>query len=257
MNIPYSIHLTNRQFSRFSKLVYHECGINLHEGKRQLLQARLAKRLRYIGIDSVEAYLDHIENDDEERVHFLDAISTNHTYFFRESQHFECLKDAVSHIWCAAVSSGEEAYSVAIDCMEKGFKPMILATDISTHMLRLAERGIYGIEKVKGIPHTLLRKYFQKGQGKWEGYIKIKNEVKKIVTFGRYNLLTDPIPSSEFDVIFCRNVLIYFDHITKIKVVNRLYGSLKPGGHFIIGGAESLNNITHPYKYVRPSIYVK
>lgn len=251
------MHLTKRQFGRFSRLVYQECGINLHAGKQQLLQARLAKRLRQTGIESVDEYLHCIENNHEERTHFFDAVSTNHTFFFRERQHFECLKKGSLNIWCAAASSGEEPYSVAIDCLEKGFSPMILATDISTYVLELGERGIYGIEKAKGTPAYILKKYFQKGQRKWEGYIKVRDEVKKIVKFGRFNLLTDPMPTIEFDVIFCRNVLIYFDQITKTKVVNRLYSALKRGGYFVIGGAESLNNISHPYKYLKPSIYVK
>jgi len=251
------MNLTKRQFARFSQLVYQECGINLHEGKRQLLQARLAKRLRQTGIGTIDDYLKRIEVDPQERIHFFDAVSTNHTFFFRERQHFECLKKGQQHIWCSAASSGEEPYSVAIDCLEKGFGPMILATDISTHVLQLGERGIYPIEKVKGMPLYTLKKYFQKGQRKWEGYVKVKDEIMRIVRFERFNLLTDCIPAMDFDVIFCRNVLIYFDTATKTKVVNRLYNALKWGGYFVIGGAESLNNISHPYKYIKPSVYMK
>ena len=249
--------VTNTQFQKFSQLVSRECGIHLHDGKKQLLQARLAKRLHYAGVHSVNEYLKRIEKDPKERIHFLDAISTNHTYFFRERHHFDCLKNGPLSIWCAASSSGEEPYSIAIDCLEKGIQATILATDISTHVLQLGEKGIYHIERTKDTASDILKKYFQKGQSRWEGYIRVKKEVREMVKFRRFNLITDPVPSTQFDAIFCRNVLIYFNHLTKTKVVNRLFNSLKRGGYFVVGGAESLNNISHHYKYVKPSIYTK
>ncbi|MBW1721854.1 MAG: protein-glutamate O-methyltransferase CheR [Deltaproteobacteria bacterium] len=251
------MNLTEKQFRKLSELVYHECGINLHEGKRQLLQARLSKRLRKTGIKTVKEYLKVLETDQKELIHFLDAVSTNHTFFFRESQHFEILEPSHLNIWCAACSSGEEPYSVAIYCLEKGFRPSILATDISTNVLGIAKRAVYPMERARMVPQHVLRKYFQKGQGKWEDYIRVKEEVRRMVTFGRFNLVLDPLPAREFDVIFCRNVLIYFDNLVKEKVINRLYRLLKWNGYFIIGGAESLNSIRHMYKYVKPSIYRK
>ncbi|MBN2124165.1 MAG: protein-glutamate O-methyltransferase CheR [Deltaproteobacteria bacterium] len=249
--------LTQKQFKVLSDLVYHECGINLHDGKQQLLQARLSKRLRITGIDTVDAYLDFLERDDGELVHFLDAVSTNHTFFFRESHHFECLENHHLQIWCAACSSGEEPYSVAMYCLEKGFRPTVLATDISTNVLRIAERGVYPMERAKSVPLQILRRYFQKGQGQWKAHLRVKDELRRMVSFRRFNLLTDNPPSQEFDVVFCRNVLIYFDNTVKEKVINKLYNVLKWDGYFIIGGAESLNNIRHKYKYIRPSIYKK
>lgn len=249
--------LTEKQFKKLSELVYHECGINLHAGKEQLLQARLSKRLRKTGIKTVKEYLKVLETDERELINFLDAVSTNHTYFFRESHHFEVLNPTHLQIWCAACSSGEEPYSVAIYCLEKGFRPSILATDISTNVLKIAERGIYALEKAKTLPQHILRKYFQRGQGKWEDNIRVKDDIRRMITFRRFNLVTDPPPSHEFDTIFCRNVLIYFDNSVKEKVINRLYNQLKLNGHFIIGGAESLNSVHHSYKYVKPSIYRK
>lgn len=249
--------VTAKQYKKFSTLVYQECGINLHEGKQQLLQARLSKRLRNTRINSIDEYLKLLENDEQELKNFLDAISTNHTYFFRESHHFECLHSGHLNIWCAASSSGEEPYSLAIDCLEKGFRPTILATDISTQVLQIGEKGIYSIEKAKNVPLNILKKYFQKGRGQWETYIKAKNQLKRMVTFKRFNLLSDISPQEEFDVIFCRNVLIYFDNTIKTKVIDRLYKALKTNGYLIIGGAESLNNIKHRYKYIKPSIYMK
>lgn len=251
------MNLTARQFKRFSDLVYQECGINLHDGKQQLLTARLGKRLRSTGVNSVDKYLKILGEDKQELINFLDAISTNHTYFFRENHHFECLQNGHFKIWCAASSSGEEPYSIAIDCLEKGFSPTILATDISTNVLRIAEVGVYPVERAKNVSQNILRKYFEKGTGKWDGYIKVKDDLKRMVTYKRYNLLIDSPLNKEFDVIFCRNVLIYFDTMIKEKVINRLYSSLKPHGYFIIGGAESLNNLKHKYKYIKPSIYRK
>lgn len=248
--------ITEKQFKKLSHLVYDQCGINLHDGKKQLLNARLSKRLRVTGITSIDQYMKALAVDNQELIDFLDAISTNHTFFFRESHHFECLQKGISNIWCAASSSGEEPYSIAIDCLEKGFSPTILATDISTNVLQLGDRGIYPVERAKNVGSSLLKKYFQNGTGKWDGYIKVKNNLKRMVTFKRFNLISDPLPSNEFDVIFCRNVLIYFDNIVKTEVVNRLKNALIHKGCFIIGGAESLNNIDHGYTYIKPSIYV-
>jgi len=141
--------------------------------------------------------------------------------------------------------------------MEKGFRPTILATDISTKVLQIGQKGVYPIEKTKNIPTHILKKYFQKGCGKMEEYIKVKDDIKRMVTFRRFNLLVDVPLGKAFDVIFCRNVLIYFDNTIKEKVVDKLYDVLKGNGYLIIGGAESLNNIRHRYQYIRPSLYMK
>lgn len=249
--------ITAQQYKKFSELVYQKCGINLHDGKQQLLAARLSKRMRSVKINSVNEYLKILHNDDYELIKFLDAVSTNHTYFFRESQHFDILQNNHLKIWCAASSSGEEPYSIAIHCLEKGFRPSITATDISTNVLQMGKNGVYPFERAKNVNQQLLLKYFQKGSGKWNGFIRLKSDVKKIVTFQRFNLVHDTPFEREFDVIFCRNVLIYFDNTIKEKVVNRLYDSLTLNGLFIIGGAESLSNLNHGYKYIQPSIYRK
>lgn len=249
--------LTSRQFKRFSDLVYCQCGIHLHDGKKQLLSARLAKRLRQTKIDSIDGYLKRLENDPQELIDFLDVITTNHTYFFRESQHFEILDNGPATIWSAASSSGEEAYSIAIYCLEKGFKPSILATDISTSVLRAGQTGVYPLERVRSVEARLLHKYFQKGNGKWSGHVRVKNEIRRLVAFKRFNLISDPLPQQLFDVIFCRNVLIYFDNQTKAKVVGKLMRAIEANGLFVIGGAESLNTIRHAFSYVKPSVYRK
>ncbi len=249
--------LSQREFQTLSTLVYNLSGINLHEGKKNLLEARLGKRLRATGITSVKEYLSLIKRDSNELRNFLDAISTNHTYFFRESHHFECLRPEHTAIWCAACSSGEEPYSIAIYCLERGFKPTILATDISTKVLNAGREGVYPMEKVKSINKEILKKYFRKGVGKWDGYVQVKKQLREMVTFKRFNLLSGRIPKEMFDVIFCRNVLIYFDRETKELVINRLYEAVKWGGYLVIGGAESLSGVSHSLQYVKPSTYVK
>jgi chemotaxis protein methyltransferase CheR len=251
------MNISTQQFKHLSDIVYQECGIYLHDGKQQLLQARVSKRLRSTAIKSIDEYINRLKKDPQELVSFIDAVSTNHTFFFRESHHFNYLNDIHQNIWCAASSSGEEPYSIAIHCMEKGFKPSIHATDISTNVLQMGQRGVFPFERARSVSSPILKKYFKKGQGKWNGYIKVRREIRGMVSFRRYNLVTDAVPPMEYDIIFCRNVLIYFDNETKAKVVNKLYGALKSGGYLAIGGAESLNNIEHRYTYISPSIYRK
>jgi len=246
--------LSEKLFKQFCDLVYRESGINLTAEKQELLNARLAKRLRYHQIGPAE-YLDLVRRDPNELTAFLDAISTNHTFFFRESRSFRFVAPGCRNIWCAASSSGEEPYSLAIHCAELGFSPAILATDISQTCLDKARRGIYPRQSVASLPMPLLRNYFQRGQGDWDDHVRIKDRIRTQVTYGRFNLLKDRLPERNFDVIFCRNVMIYFDRPTKEQVVARLCQVLQPGGHFIIGGAESLSGMMHPLTYVEPSVY--
>lgn len=250
-----SMNLTASQFTKLSDLIYRRSGIYLTENKTSLLQARLAKRLRALGLRSIQEYFQRLEKEEAEVVAFLDAVSTNHTFFFREDSHFQWLNKQHLSIWCAASSSGEEPYSIAIHCLEKGFRPAILATDISTRMLAAGQRAIYDGAKSKHIPPNLLHRYFLKGLGSQEGYVRVKEEIRRMVAFKRFNLVTDRPPEQAFDVIFCRNALIYFDRTVKEEVINKLAKALKPSGYFIVGGAESLTNLRHPYRYVAPSVY--
>ena len=249
--------LTDKQFRQYCDLVYREAGINLTAEKRELLNARLSKRLRKTGIEA-GAYFKRINEDPDELWRFLDAISTNHTYFFREAKSFRYLTPSHPDIWCAASSSGEEPFSLATYCLDRGFTPSILATDISISCLEKGRRAIYSKQALKNIPQHMLKAYFQKGRGKWDDYIKIKAEVTRLVQFKRFNLLKDsPDTGRLFDIVFCRNVMIYFDNPTKEFVVDKLCRVLKSGGYFIIGGAESLSGLDHGLKYVEPSVYLK
>ncbi len=252
---------SNKYFKQLSEIVYAECGINLHSGKKTLLQTRLSKCMRACSIKSVKDYLELIKRDANEFMNFIDAVSTNHTYFYRENHHCEYIlsvtdKSEHLNIWSAASSSGEEAFSLSFQLLENGYAFNIYASDISTSMLNIGRRGIYHIDKLKNVPLQTIRKFCKKGANKWSDHIKIKNAVKEYVSFERLNLLSDS-PPGIFDIIFCRNVMIYFDNSTRQTVVNKLFGALKDGGYFVIGASESLMGIKHKFTTVRPSIYRK
>jgi len=223
--------ITKRQFKRYCDIVYNECGINLTEEKWQLLNARIGKRIRKLGVQP-EKYLSMIEKDPDELNSFLDAVSTNHTYFFRESKTFKFLDTSCRNIWCTACSSGEEPYSLLTYCLELGFEPSILATDISDSCLEKARRAIYPKKSLAHIPKHMIKRYFQKGVGKWEDHVRLKKHISRMV-------------------------MIYFDIPTKETVIHKLSKVLKPEGYFIIGGAESLNGLKHSLKYIEPSVYRK
>ncbi len=248
--------LNNRQFKKFCDLVYSEAGIKLNDEKRELLNARIAKRLRLKNVNP-DDYFEIVQKDHAELRAFIDAVSTNHTYFFRESKSFSYMDKSCLKIWCAASSSGEEPYSLAIYCLERGLRPSITATDISDSCLKKGMQGVYPMQSVSNIPKYKLSTYFQKGHGRFQGYVKVKDDVRRMVNFERFNLIKDIPPSVTSDIIFCRNVMIYFDSSTKTNVVAKLTGALRKDGYFIIGGAESLSGLTHPLKYIEPSVYLK
>jgi chemotaxis protein methyltransferase CheR len=272
--------LTEKDYTHFRKFIYEKSGINLHLGKKELLKARLAKTLRNSPFQSVQEYYRYlIESDEggEECIHLLDSISTNLTYFFREPAHYEFLSRVVLPellpilrarkqkkivFWSAGCSSGEEPYSLAMTLLEY-FKDRpewdmdILATDISTRMLKSASAGIYPAGRLEKIPLELTRRYFQKGTNQWMGYFKVKPAVRGRITFERFNLI-EPLPDRErFHIIFCRNVMIYFDKPTQEKIVEKFFQALQPKGYLFIGHAESLTGISHSFKYIRPSVYRK
>ena len=273
------LEISERDYNDLSALIYEKCGIYLHQGKRELLRARLSKVLRKYQFKSVREYYKHLMNDQsgKELIPLLDSISTNLTFFFREPKHFDFLSQTAIpklvhgglngakkrvNIWCAGCSSGEEAYSIAITLLERLPEPKlreisILATDISTRMLSAAVQGVYGEEKVEKIPLEWKRRYFQKGVKNWEGYYRVKNAVKEVIEFRRMNLIEPFRFESTFEIIFCRNVMIYFDKPTQEKLVNRFYEVLSKEGYLLIGHSESLTGIRHPFHYVQPSIYAK
>ncbi len=253
--------LTPEQHQTLSEMVYLESGVVLSEKKRTLLMARLAKRMRATQTESVSDYIDLICRDPNERINFIDATTTNHTYFFRENTHCEYLlrnwdSTRPLKIWSAASSSGEEAFSLAIQLLDHSFSFDIYASDVSDSMLNLGRQAIYHKDRLTHVPLRLVRTYFQKGKNQWKDHVRVKKEVRQYVRFEKFNLLSD-IANSRFDVIFCRNVMIYFDMQTRQKVVESLCRSLNPGGFVFVGLAESLNGLKHNLSLIVPSGYAK
>ncbi len=275
----WSIELSEKEFQAFSDLVHRKAGINLHSGKKQLVRARLAARIRSLKLGTFSQYYDYVINDHkgDELVLLLDSISTNLTQFFREPKHFDFMAEKFLpelaaarlksdqrqiRVWSAGCSTGEEPYSIAITLLDNlssftGWDIKILATDLSTRVLGVARQAVYAEERVRDIPAATMRKYFQAGRGDWSGCFKVKDAVKKLVVFRRLNLM-DPLPfSNPMDLIFCRNVMIYFDKKTQGELVDRLYQSLAKDGYLFIGHSESLTGVKHSFKYVQPTVYRK
>lgn len=267
-----TIELQDNDFEKISRLVYDQCGIHLHDGKRELVKARLGKRLREGRFKSFADYYQFVTTDEgtEELVLMIDSISTNLTYFFREESHFIKLKSVLPklvdttsrlRVWSAGCSSGEEPYSLAM-CASEALGThvhglSIMATDISTKVLKNAATGIYPQDKVGRIPSDLLRRFFQYGTGQSSGYYKVRKEIRDIIEFRRFNLM-HPFPADfRFQVIFCRNVMIYFDKKTQGGLINRFYQALETGGYLFVGHSESLTGLNHAFHYVEPSIYRK
>lgn len=270
--------LATEDYEFIRRLVYEQSRINLGSDKVELVRSRVQKRLRALGLPDFESYCRLLESPagQDELTELLDVISTNVTEFFREWRHFEYLRDVVlpawlAHakqnsrepfrVWSAACSSGEEPYSIAILLAEllgegRGVDWRVMATDISTRVLGMAQEAVYKADRVKLPAPEWLRAYFQKGVGSWEGHLRVKTSLRERITFRRVNLFEWPYPFNEkFHVIFCRNVMIYFDRKTQEQLVPRLAQQLVPGGHLLVGHSESLVGLEHGLKCVRPSIY--
>jgi chemotaxis protein methyltransferase CheR len=263
--------LSDADLSRIVRLVYERSGISLHSGKRALVLARLQKRLRTGGFLSFKAYLEHVERDRSgaEITTLLDAIATNHTSFFREPQHFDFLTKTVLpsfaggkpfKVWSAACSSGEEPVTIAItvlDALAHATPPSVrlLATDLSTKALATASAGVYKMERVAAIPLDILRRHFQKGLGEQAGTARVAPHVRKVIEYRQLNFLDVTDLNERFDVIFCRNVMIYFDREMQQRVVSLLERHLVPGGYVFISHSESLNGTTHGLRWVAPAVY--
>lgn len=261
--------LTDRDMQRIATLVYERSGITLHDGKRPLVVARLQKRLRALSLDTFSAYLTFLEQDKsgDELVLLLDSIATNHTYFFREEQHFKLLAERVVpemrknrrplEMWCAASSTGEEPYTLGMTLsdLEPPMDFRMVASDISTKALKAASAGVYKMSAVEKLPIDKLRKYFEKGMGESAGFARVRKELRSKIQFRHINLLEVPPFDTKFDVIFCRNVMIYFDRAVQQRVVSALERNLRPGGYLFISHSESLNGITHGLRWIAPAAY--
>ncbi|NPV60507.1 MAG: protein-glutamate O-methyltransferase CheR [Actinobacteria bacterium] len=263
--------LGTREFRKISALVYERTRINLHEGKLPLVQSRLSKRLRRLGIGSFRAYLAYLDEDEDELEAMINAITTNYTSFFREPEHFDFIRHTFIpfvleknqrklRLWSAGCATGEEPYSLAMVLLEAipdiaSRDVLVLATDISTRALSVAVEGIYPPEPVFKCRPEYRRRYFMEDEQ--SGTFSVAPEVRRLVRF-RYLNLFDPWPMrGPFDLILCRNVMIYFERGPKLELVRRFCDILRPGGYLLVGHSESLTGEEHGLRYIRPATYRK
>ena len=264
--------LSDRQFKEVGDIIYRECGIVLKSGKEALVRARLTKRLRALKMENFSRYLKYLQDDKgrEELGFLVDVMTTNKTSFFREMAHFDFLGETVLpkltgrrlRFWSAACSSGEEPFSLAMFLLDRmpdlGARDVkILATDISPTILAKAGKAVYEEGMLLDLPSTFLRKYFVKfGNGNIPAY-QVKRDVRKMVRIAKLNLLHSWPMKGAFNIIFCRNVMIYFDRPTQQRLVNRFWEILEPGGYLFVGHSEGMSGVKHKFRYVQPATYVK
>jgi len=262
--------ITDAEFGQFQHFIFEAAGISMADAKKALVMGRLGKRLAAHHLESFGAYFRLLSSGkfpDEVQM-AVDLLTTNETYFFREGKHFDFLKaQAIKarnasqpyRVWSAASSSGEEAYSVAMvlaDCMQT--TPWdIVGTDISTRVLDGARRALYTLERGRHIPPEFLKRYCRRGTGQYDGMLLVNPELRQRVVFRHANLNAALPEMGKFDLVFLRNVMIYFNNETKRQVVARVISTIKPGGYFFIGHSESLNDISTAVQMVAPSIYQK
>lgn len=261
--------LTDEEFSKFAKLIYDESGIYMKDSKITLLSNRLRKRLTALSLSEFSDYYRYLERltgdaKKKEYEELLDVVSTNETYFFRNERHFEALteyclpelakikKDRKLRIWSAACSTGEEPYTIAICVMEQmkyfhGWDIEIIATDIAPSVLEFAREGFYSGRRIEKVPPEILKKYFTL-EDKEKGVYKINNDLKKMVNFYYLNFFKNPFPKN-IDIIFCRNVMIYFDKVHQKELVANFYQSIREQGYLFIGHSETLHSISEDFVY--------
>lgn len=259
---------TTHDFARVKALIHKRAGIALTDTKQEMVYSRLARRLRANGIMSFEQYLDDLErgSDDNEWEAFTNALTTNLTSFFREAHHFPILAELMRNVqvpisvWCSASSTGEEPYSIAMTACE-AFGTLtppvhIIATDIDTNVLGTASNGVYAIDKVAKMSPERIRRFFLKGKGEQEGLVRIRPELRQMVTFKQLNLLADNLPiAGQFDAIFCRNVMIYFDKSTQGKILTKFRPLLKPDGLLFAGHSENFLYVSDAFTLRGKTVY--
>jgi chemotaxis protein methyltransferase CheR len=267
--------LKTSEFRLISQLAHERFGLDLKGGKEALVTARLGKWLRQGGFKSFDEYYRHVLADrtGDALVGLIDSLTTNHTSFLREKAHFEFLTRAATEefkavgtvaVWSAACSSGEEPYTIAM-CLSDALRRatgkrrdfQILATDISTRVLGVAKRGVYEAERFKDLPDSWRKAYLLRGDGECKGLFKFKPEITARISFERLNLIQRFPHRRLFHVIFCRNVMMYFDRGTQQDIVKGLGACLEPGGYLFVGHSESLTGVEHDLQYVRPATYRK
>ena len=264
--------LTPQEFQQIAQLAHERYGLNIKEGKEELVAGRLLNIIRRLGFSSFNVYYKHVlsEKSGEAITEMIDALTTNHTGFLRERAHFDILQQLAKtasgptlRVWSAACSTGEEPYTITLSLLD-AWKDLrsaptlqLLATDISTRALRIAQRGVYPLDRARVFPEEWHSRYLLRGTGEWAEWVRMKPEVTRLVEFRRLNLVDPFSHPHPFHVIFCRNVMMYFDKNTQEGLVNRLADCLEPGGHLFVGHSESLTAIKHPLEYLSPAAYRK
>lgn len=274
MSSDREFHYTDTDFARVKGLVYEFAGIDLNESKKNLVYNRLAKRIRFLQHNSFNEYLDFVEaQGEEEFIHLINAITTNLTFFFRENHHFEYLAETVIpelvqknasskkiRIWSAGCSTGEEPYSLAIilkETVPSGWDAKVIATDLDTNVVNTAKRGVYKIDRLKGVTEDRKKNWFLKGKGSNDGFVKIKPALQSSIEFGQINLMHDWPIKDQIDVIFCRNVVIYFDKETQARLFDRYANLLSDKGYLFVGHSESLYKVCDRFELLGKTIYQK
>lgn len=270
ISVPGNATISLGDFVRFQKIIFDLAGINLADAIKEIPVGRLSKRLKHSGFSELSGFDRHYRNatdarNTDEPQTMVDLLTTNETYFFREPKHFDFLRElapkhrgsSLFRVWSAAASSGEEAYRIAMVLADAlGATPWkIVGTNFSVQVLFKARTGLYPLERAEDIPLHLLQKYCLKGRGDHEGSLLITSELRSKLSFLHCNLLSPDTRIGQFDVIFPRNVMIYFDTATERKVVDNLLPFLKRGGYFIVGYSESLNGLSESQTSIRPTIY--
>ncbi len=262
-------HYRAEDFQQVRRLLYQRSGISLSESKDQMVYSRLARRLRALGLDSFGAYFNHLQQHDEEWQEFVNALTTNLTSFFRESHHFASLAEYLQkhprrngpiRIWCSAASTGEEPYSLAITAMEAfaSLRPpvQIIASDIDTGVLQTAAQGIYPLNRIDQLSSARKKRFFLRGKGRQEGMVRVRDELRELIEFQQINLLDPRWPIEPgLDVIFCRNVMIYFDKPTQQHLLERMVKLLRSDGLFFAGHSESFVHATHLVRLIGRTVY--
>ena len=262
-------HYRAEDFQQVRRLLYQRSGISLSQSKDQMVYSRLARRLRALGLDSFGAYFNHLQQHDEEWQEFVNALTTNLTSFFRESHHFDALAEYLQkhprhngpiRIWCSAASTGEEPYSLAITAMETfaSLRPpvRIIASDIDTGVLQTAARGIYPLNRIDQLSNERKKRFFLRGKGRQEGMVRVRDELRELIEFQQINLLDPRWPIEPgLDVIFCRNVMIYFDKPTQQHLLERMVKLLRSDGLFFAGHSESFVHATHLVRLIGRTLY--
>ncbi len=266
---------SEQDFQRVRRIIGDIAGISLADGKRELVYSRLSRRLRQRGLQRFEDYCNLLETheDTDEMGEFVNALTTNLTSFFREAHHFDYLARELLpalvragqfgsrrlRIWSAGCSTGEEPYSIAMVVRESlpsvGWNVKILATDLDSNVLATAERGVYDASRIKDLPEARVRRWFQKGRGAQAGQVRVASALRELITFRRLNLMEDWPMRGPFDIVFCRNVVIYFDKPTQRILFDRFANALTEAGHLFVGHSESLFKVTERFAPLGKTIY--